>query len=260
MRVKATVSFVTNRDTPASAPSGAGISAGKVTLIGYPRGASPFDFSPFVAKLETYLQLAQIPYQVRAGDPRKSRKAKLPALIDSDGTRIVDSQHIIEHLQRTRGDTLDAGLDAATHARLHAVRRLFEESLYWVLVHARWMDEPTWQKVRVHLFGTLPVPLKFIVPNVVRRKVRTQLHAQGYGRHTREELERIARDDLDAIVAALGDASFFGGDRPRSIDATAYGFLVNLVHPPFDTWLGVMTRAQPKLVAYVGRMEKVLKR
>jgi glutathione S-transferase len=231
----------------------------KVTLIGYPRGASPFDFSPFVAKLETYLQLARIPYEVRAGDPRKSRKAKLPVLIDSDGTRLVDSQFIIEHLKRTRGDVLDGDLDPASRARQHSLRRLFEESFYWVLVHARWIDEPTWQKVRVHLFGTLPVPLKLLVPTLARRSVRMQLYAQGYGRHTREELAQVARDDLDAIVAQLGSGPFFGGDRPRSIDATAYGFLVNLIHPPFDTWLGVMTRGHPALVQYADRVEKRLK-
>ncbi|GIL39802.1 glutathione S-transferase family protein [Roseiterribacter gracilis] len=232
----------------------------RVKLIGYPRGASPFDFSPFVAKVETYLQLAQIPYEVRAGNPRKSRKSKLPVLVDSDGTRIVDSQFIIEHLKRTRGDMLDGDLDAAARARLHPIRRLFEESFYWALIQSRWLDEPTWQKLRVHLFGTLPVPLKWIVPVLARRRARKQLHAQGYGRHSPEELKQIARDDLDAMVAQLGSAPFFGGDRPRSIDATAYGFLVNLIHPPFKTWLGEMARTYAPLVAYVERMEMFLKR
>lgn len=232
---------------------------GKVRLIGFPRGASPFDYSPFVAKLETYLRLANIPYELRAAMPQKGPKSKLPVLVDTDGTVIDDSQFIIEHLKRTRGDVLDGDLSETERARQQLLRRTFENSVYWLIVQSRWMDEPAWQKVRVHLFGSMPVPVRMLVPSIARRKVRRHLYAHGYGRHSHEELARIADDDLDAIEASLGEQQFFGGDKPRSIDATAYGFLVNLVHPPFDTWLGVKTRKRRRLVDYVERMDRLVR-
>ena len=39
---------------------------------------------------------------------------------------------------------------------------------------------------------------------MVASNVKKQLHAQGIGRHTREEVEHIGEIDLDAISVYLG--------------------------------------------------------
>ena len=47
--------------------------------------------SPFCMKLEVFLRLAEIPYEVVTWpDPRKAPKGKLP-FIEHEGTRIADS-------------------------------------------------------------------------------------------------------------------------------------------------------------------------
>ena len=44
----------------------------------------------------------------------------------------------------------------------------------------------------------------WILKYVVASNVKKQLHAQGIGRHTREEVEHIGEIDLDAISVYLG--------------------------------------------------------
>jgi glutathione S-transferase len=45
------------------------------------------------------------------------------------------------------------------------------------------------------------------------------------------------------------------GDRPSSIDATAYGFLTNLIWVPIESPLKQFTLKYPQLEAYCQRMK-----
>ena len=66
--------------------------------------------SPFCMKLETYLRMASLPFElVNSGDVLKAPKRKLP-YIDDDGTLVADTSFIIEHLKARYGDPLDAAL------------------------------------------------------------------------------------------------------------------------------------------------------
>src|SRR5215204_1715227 len=56
--------------------------------------------SPFSLKLEAWLRLADIPYEVRpARGLRKAPKGKLPYIVEADGSAVGDSTLIIEHLK-----------------------------------------------------------------------------------------------------------------------------------------------------------------
>lgn len=58
------------------------------------------------------------------------------------------------------------------------------------------MDEPSWaQVVKPAFFGMLPPVM------LAKRKIKQPLWLQGVGRHSREEIYRLARDDLSAIAA-----------------------------------------------------------
>ena len=58
------------------------------------------NLSPFCTKLECYLRMAEIPYKTAAMQLGKAPKGKIPYVELSDGTRLGDSQLIIEHLER----------------------------------------------------------------------------------------------------------------------------------------------------------------
>lgn len=225
-----------------------------ITLYQFPAAFGVPNISPYCLKLETFLRLAGLDYQVHSvRDPRKTPKGKLP-FIKLDGEVIADSAIIQRRLGERFPLTLDAHLDAAGRARALAIARLCDEHLAMLLLYFRWLDEEGWRQIRVSFFGNLPVPLRLLLPPLVRRRMRLALWAQGLGRHSLEELLIFAREDLQALADLLGEAPFFGGERPCSADAAAYGILANLLLCLLDTPLNRLAREFPPLLAYCERL------
>ncbi|CAD5374360.1 Glutathione S-transferase [Rubrivivax sp. A210] len=211
--------------------------------------------SPFCMKVETWLRMAGLPYRaVNSGDVLKAPKGKLP-YIDDDGTLVADSQFIIEHLKSRHGVKLDAGLSPGQQAQATAFQRLFEENLYWAVVHTRWINEAGWALTKEAFFAAVPMPLRLLLPTLARRGLRAELRGQGMGRHGETEIHAIGCRDITAVADFLADRPFLLGDQPSSIDATAYAFLANLLWVPIDSPIKRQAQAQPNLEAYCRRMK-----
>lgn len=219
-----------------------------------PRAWGLPNVSQFSVKVETYLRLAEIPYEAISTDPRRAPKGKLP-WIEHDGRAIGDSGLILEHLKARFGDPLDAHLTAAERARGHLVRRMLEESTYFVSLYARWMEDENFAQVSRVLFAALPAPVRLIAPPLVRKRVKSALLAQGYGRHRPEEVYALGLRDLEALAEVLADAPFLLGERPTSYDCTVYAALAGLIVPPLPSPLQAAARAEPRFGAYVERMQ-----
>ena len=101
--------------------------------------------SPFCMKVETWLRMANLPFEiVEVVDPRKGPKGKVP-WIEDQGKTIADSAFIIEYLQKTYGDPLhDGALDPAQRATSMALHRLIEDHLYWAIARGRFLDDEVW--------------------------------------------------------------------------------------------------------------------
>lgn len=103
-------------------------------------------------------------------------------------------------------------------------------------------------------FGTLPLPLRWVVPQLARRGMRQQLHGHGMGRHTTQEIHAIGQRDITALAEFLGHKAYFMGDEPCSLDASAYAFLANLVWVPLESALKQHAARYPQLEVYCRRM------
>ena len=222
------------------------------------KGPSAFgvsDVSPFCLKLETYLRMTRIPYTPKPAAFGKAPKGKIP-FIEEDGVFLGDSQLIIEHLKRKHGDTLDAKLGAQDIAKGHLVRRVLEESLYWQIIHERWVAPEGW-RVYKPIFEALfpPVVGALIVP-MIRRGVTKAMHTQGLGRHRPEEILEMGKADVSAVAAVLGDKPFLLGDTPTSFDAAFYAFIVSILVFPVDSPLRKYTQGQQNLVRYCERVQQ----
>lgn len=194
--------------------------------------------SPFTLKLETWLKLSNLDYQVIAvRNPGSAPKGKLPFIEDDDGTRVADSSLIIDHLKRTRQIDPDHELTERQRAEAISLQRLFEDHFYFIQVHSRWIDPAGWETVRPVFFNFLPPGIRGLGAGLIRRQVRRALHEQGLGRHRQDELYAMGRADLRAIAVLLGSRPYFFGDGPTTIDAIAYGFLANLFFVPVETEL-----------------------
>lgn len=212
--------------------------------------------SPFTLKLETWLRLAGLPFvSIEVRNPGKGPKGKLPAIEDG-GHVIGDSTLIIEHLVRTRGVDLDRELDRRARAEATAFQRLFEDHLYWAIAYGRWLDPAGSDAIRASFFANLPPLVRNVVPIAVRAKVRRDLHGQGLGRHSRDEIYALARADLQAVADLLDSGPWLLASRPTMLDAIAYGHLANIALVPVETDLkSLMIRDFPSLVAYCKRMD-----
>ncbi len=230
-----------------------------ITLLKYIPAFGVPDISPFCVKMEAYLRLAGVPYETKPADPRKLPKGKLPAIVH-EGRIVADSSLIIDYLRDSLGVSLDDHLSARERATAQAIRSMFEEHLYFHMVHERWINEDAWRRYKPVLMkyaGEIGVPsfiAALIVPSL-RRNIRKTLFAQGTGRYSEEERLAIGKKLLDSISELLGDGPFFFGARPTSIDATAYGFLVVLIRPEFDSALADHARKNPRFTAYLERVE-----
>jgi glutathione S-transferase len=212
--------------------------------------------SPFCMKLENYLRMAGLPFELVNNGMHlmKAPKGKLP-YIEDDGQVVADTSVIIEHLKAKYGDKLDAGLTPQERALSTAFQRLFEEDLYWAMVHTRWADDAGWAKTRVAFFGMLKPPLKWLLPPLARRGLRSEMKGHGMGRHAPEQIHAIGCRDIDAVADFLADKPFMLGEQPRSLDACAHAFLANLLWAPVDSPQQRHAKSRPNLEAYCQRMK-----
>ncbi|MFA5121556.1 glutathione S-transferase family protein [Zavarzinia sp.] len=208
--------------------------------------------SPFCLKVEVFFALAGIEWREVNTPPFLAPKGKLPFITDG-GTRIADSGAIIEHF-KAKGIDLDAGLDEGQRALAHLIRRTVEESLYFVLLYARWIDPAGWKLSKPAFFGAMPPGMRDLLPPIARRGVRKGLHGQGYGRHSPAEIYALGIADLEAIAALITPDGFAVAERPASVDATLYAFLVSIMDAPLDMVLKRRALELPRLTAYKARM------
>jgi glutathione S-transferase len=225
-----------------------------ITLYQTPVAWGTPNLSPFCVKLESYLRMIGMPYEVKPADLRKAPKGKVP-YIDIEGKLMGDSGFIIEHLKEKYGDTLDAKLTPEQLAIGHTVRRMLEESTYWNIVYMRWVDEPGWRAYVPVLETMLPVVVSNVMLPVLRRRMLKVLHNQGMGRHNLDEVQHLGKQDITALATLLGNKPFLLGDTPTSYDATVYAFLVGIMAFPVDSEFKQHTLSQGNLVEYCARFK-----
>ncbi|HEY3820385.1 MAG TPA: glutathione S-transferase family protein [Polyangiaceae bacterium] len=218
------------------------------------------DASPFVVKVETYLRMTDQKYEVVTGDVRKAPRGQLP-FVDIDGKILPDSTAIVDHLESTRPEKLDAHLDAGQRAVALAFKSMLEEHLYFGVLFLRWITDDGWAVLEPSLremLGRIGVPslLRGMVSGSARKHTVTRTRAQGLGRQPRAEVAATCNRLTDALSEHMGDRPYFCGDRPTTYDATVYAFTAGLLCPAFDNEVRKHAAAKNNLVAYETRMKE----
>jgi glutathione S-transferase len=224
-----------------------------ITLYAFGPAFGLPDPSPFVTKAEVLLKMAGQPYRTDVNGFNKAPKGKLP-YIDDDGVRVGDSTFIRAHLESKYGADFDRGLSSEQRAIAWAFEKMAEDHLYWPLVHARWLDDANFRKGPAAFFQRVPAPVRPAVIALIRRQVRKSLHAHGMGRHSPDEMVRLAVRDVDAIADYLGSKPYFMGSEPTGADATIFAFAAGILCPHFDTPIRTAAERHDNLRRYVGRV------
>jgi glutathione S-transferase len=211
------------------------------------------NLSPFCCKLETWLRIARIPYEVvDTTDPRKGPKGKLPFIEDA-GLRIGDSSLIVEHLAKTRGVDLDTHFDTSQRGIALLVQRTLEEHYAFVVLYTHFIREDGWRHTRAN-FDSVPAIARALVASMVRGRMRRILWTQGVLRHLDEEIVESGVRDWRAVLTVMGDGPFFLGNEPTGVDAIVFAALATTVLTPIESPIRDFLRSQPGCIAYAERM------
>lgn len=209
--------------------------------------------SPFCLKLDAFLRMTGIEHEsITAATPFAGPKRKAPWIVYK-GRTIGDSALIIDFLKQEFDKDPDAHLSQRQRGIGTAVQRLIEENLYWAMVYDRWRRDENWPILKGSVLGDIPAPVRALLAPYARRSVKKQLEGHGMGLHAPEEIEAIARKDIDALAALLGDQDWFFGDEPTLTDATVYSLLANIVWVPFSSPMKAMIEGHANLGLWLER-------
>ncbi len=224
-----------------------------IRLFQFPRMFSIPNLSPFCCKLETWLRIAGIPYEVvDTPDPRTAPKGKLP-FIEDGGLRMGDTSLIIEHLRNTRGADPDADLDPSRRATTLLVQRTLEEHYAFVLLYTHFIREQGWRHTHA-TFERVPAFIRPMVARMVRGRMRNILWFQGLSRHSDAEIMEFALQDWRAVLKVMSDGPYFFGDQPKGVDAIVFATLAATILTPIKSPIRDYLTSQPACVGYVERM------
>lgn len=226
-----------------------------IKLFQFPRMFGIPNLSPFCCKLETWLRIAGIPYEiVETTDPRKGPKRKLPFIEDAR-VRIADTSLIIDHLKRTRAIDPDAHLDASQRATALLVQRTLEEHYAFVAAYTHLLRDDGVRHTRTRFDGA-PSIVRPLVIHMVEKHIKNVLWQQGILRLSDKDIIESGLCDWRAVLAVMSSGPFFFGNEPTSIDATVFGALATSVLTPIQSPIQDFLRSQPGCVAYAERMRQ----
>jgi len=200
--------------------------------------------------------MTKLPYEINLeGDPRKGPTGKIP-FVEINGKLIGDSGIIQNILEQQAGVNFHKNLSPEQKAIGLAFTRLIEEHLYWVLVYSRWFEDENWVVTKSLFFSQLPIPLRWVLPNIIRKQVFKNMHGHGIGRHPKTTIYQLAAADLAAISDFMADKKTMFGGEPTAVDATLYGLLSSILDADFDTELKRSALQHQNLTAFTARMRQ----
>ncbi|TXI17955.1 MAG: glutathione S-transferase family protein [Nitrosomonas sp.] len=213
------------------------------------------NLSPFCCKVETYLRMAGIDYEIKPALPLRAPKGKLP-YIEDNGWKLADSRFIVTYLKSTYSN-LDQALNEMQLGASVAIQRMLEEHLFWVALYSRWQyTDENWQANKQAIFGKLPPIIRDLAASHTRKKIQQQILGHGIGRHQTDEIFALGKQDIDALAASLGDKPYFLNDQPTTLDASAFGMLINIIACPIESPLKEYSLSKNNLVQYVERIKR----
>ncbi|MBO6826679.1 MAG: glutathione S-transferase family protein [Sneathiella sp.] len=210
--------------------------------------------SPFGLKLETWMRMNKLPYEVSFSATKMGPKGKVPFVTTPD-LCLGDSEIIIDLFQKQQQIKGEENLPPDLQAKGILIRRLIEDHFYFILVYSRWADPDGWPAFRDLLFADVPGLIRGMLSRRLQKRVIKYLKDQGVARHSKDEIYQMADHDLQTLSVILGERPYFLADRATLTDASVYGLLANIYFPPTRGHLFELFQKYPNLAAYCDRMK-----
>lgn len=245
--------------TPRKSPLKKDYKRDVIYLYQFPRIKHVPSISPYCLKLETWLRIADLDYEnVPCGWYTRSMEGTLP-FVELNGVEYPDSSLVIREMtQKFNEEDVENHLDDEQRASAKAFVKLAELSLYQtvaLLRYAERADEIFQQFPAKDLGFFAPIRLFWMKIDFVKRAV-CRVKLTGIGKHSYDDVVRIANDDLKAISDYLGNKNYFTGIKPTAVDAALFGVLAQIVYAPYDLpQKTTIQQCYPNLMEYCERIK-----
>jgi glutathione S-transferase len=183
------------------------------------------NLSPFSLKLETFLRMAKIDYEIDTKDACWGPTGKFP-WISINGQHYGDSQLIIEHLEKKFDKSFNGSYTNEQLAKATAIRVMLEEHFFFGGV-AMWRFVFGGKDNLDKIFNLPPLGIA-ILRTLNGMKIKTLAWYQGIGRNSEEEILQLMTHDLEVVSQLLGENKFILGDEPCRDDCGIFGILAQV--------------------------------
>uniref|UniRef100_A0A8R1DHY8 Uncharacterized protein n=1 Tax=Caenorhabditis japonica TaxID=281687 RepID=A0A8R1DHY8_CAEJA len=222
-----------------------------VYLYQFKRAQNLPNLSPFCLKVESFLRVAKIPYEVCDDKLIWSRNGAMP-FVELNGEHIADSD-LIEHILGKHFNI--PSLPAKQEAQAQALSKLVDYHLFNILNRFKIMEDEFF--LGFLEFLSIPKLLHPIVLPVLTKLFYTKIYTRSkmaIGDFDPEDLDQLLQRDLQVIKEYLGDQKFLFGDKLYPIDATVFGHLATVYYPFRNHFCNVIEKDFPSILEYLERV------
>ncbi|XP_001337941.2 failed axon connections homolog [Danio rerio] len=179
--------------------------------------------SPFCLKIETYLRMADLPYQ-NYFDGQLSPQGKMP-WIAYNKEQVCGTEFIIDFLEEQLGVNLNSSLSPQEKAISRAITKMVEEHFYWTIAYCQWVDNVEETQKMLSTNGPLSDLLRQILGQVTGGIVKREMYGHGIGRFSRDEVYKLMEKDMRTLATLLGNKKYLMGQTFSTVDAAVFGHL-----------------------------------
>ena len=237
-------------------------SAPEITLVQYGGATRGMTMSHPCGKVHMALVFKGLGYKTRhCKTPnevkRYNTRGRVPILI-LNGERIVDSTDILTELDRRFPNPSLLPADPRARALVKILEDWADEVLYFYGVYTRWCVPENFARIRSNILAKLPLPLRWIAPAIISRKVRGRVEGQGVGVKDPATVRREVLECLDALDALLAPGSFAVGDAFTRADLSLASIVDQFSLAAINPDLATEVQKRGNIVAWLARVRAVV--
>ncbi|MFP8966985.1 glutathione S-transferase C-terminal domain-containing protein [Pokkaliibacter sp. CJK22405] len=209
--------------------------------------------SPYCLKVEAFIRMAGIPFEIRHTASYRGPRGKLP-FIEHDGTVVPESETILDTLTEMAAPDRLQVLTPEQQTTGHLLARMADYSLSWMLMYDRWLVPVTWPRSREAFFTSVPWMIRPVLAALYQFRVKRDCWAHGVGRLIMPERRSRLLQDLTCLSDVLGDKPYLFGDKPSRYDASCFGVIANMARDPLGIPSKQVLQGFPNLLAWSDRI------
>lgn len=229
-----------------------------VYLYQFPRTRLLPNLSPFCMKVETWLRMSDINYEIpKCSFTLRSKEGTMP-FVEFNGKEYFDSSFILRDVDELiKHTSLDDHLSAEQKSTSRAFEAMTEKSMAISAWFYRMENvEKLLDLFDPKIFGLFGSLFKMIDSKFYASALLKRISGSDIGFHSREDIIKIGSEDLKAISKYLGNKHYFHGFKPTKVDACIFSNLCQIYYAPYTSEHRDLIEKECKnLVEYIERIK-----